>query len=57
MQELIEKKLTGVILGIRNKTKTLTEANVWMQRLRKVNPLIAEDYDKKLQAALVLVKK
>lgn len=57
MQELIEKKLTGVILGIKNKTKTFTDAQVWMERLKKVNPLIAEDYDKKLQAALVLVKK
>lgn len=57
MQELIEKKLTGAILGIKNKTKTFTDAEGWLKKLRAINPLIAEDYDKKLQAALVLVKK
>lgn len=57
MQEAIEKKLTGAILGIKMKTKTLTEAETWLNKLRKINPLIAADYEPKLQAALSMVKK
>lgn len=57
MQEVIEKKLTGAILGIKNKTKTLSDAQGWLDKLRKINPLIAQDYEPKLQAALAMVKK
>lgn len=57
MQQVIEKKLTGAILGITLGTKTLSDAEKWLNKLRKINPFIAADFEPKLQAALVKIKK
>jgi hypothetical protein len=50
MEQMLEKKLTGIIFGIKQGTKTLTDATPILKRLRSVNSLLAEDYDKKLIA-------
>jgi hypothetical protein len=56
MLEFLEKKVNGAIFGVKQNTKTATEANTWLEKLKKVNPLIAEDYEKKLAAALATRK-
>lgn len=56
MIQLIEKKLTGAIFGIKQGTKTATDAEAWLEKLRKINPLLCEDYDKKLADALAARK-
>ena len=56
MLEYLEKKVNGAIFGVKQNTKTATEANTWLEKLKKVNPLIAEDYEKKLAAALATRK-
>lgn len=56
MLQLIEKKLSGAIFGIKNNTKTATDAEKWMQKLKEVNPLLVDDYQKKLAHALAMRK-
>lgn len=51
MTEMLTKKLDGVILGIKIKTKGLTDATPFLGRLRSLNPSLAEDYEKKLLVA------
>jgi hypothetical protein len=51
MEALLEKKLTGLLFGIRQGTKKVTEALPHLNRLRAINPFLADDYDKKLVAA------
>jgi hypothetical protein len=52
MRELLEKKMTGLLLGLKNGTKTVTDALPTLNRLKSNYPLIAEDYEKKYIAAL-----
>lgn len=51
MEHLIVKKLTGAIFGFKNGSKSATEVQGWLDRLKKVNALLAEDFDKKFVAA------
>lgn len=57
MSQLLEKKLTGAILGIKLGTKTKSEAEGFLNQLIKINPALAEDYRKKIDAALLVAKK
>ncbi len=57
MSQILEKKLTGAILGIKTGTKTKSDAEELLKRLEKINPLLAEDYRKKIDAAVLAVKK
>ena len=50
MESILEKKLTGLLFGIKQGTKSVTEAIPVLKRLREINPFLAEDYDKKLRA-------
>lgn len=52
MLQIIEKKLTGAIFGIKQNTKTAQEAQSLLDKMKRINPLLAEDYEKKLVAAL-----
>jgi hypothetical protein len=52
MLELLEKKLTSAIFGIKQGTKTSTDALGFLKRMKEINPLLAEDYEKKYIAAL-----
>lgn len=56
MLEFLERKTNGAIFGVKQNTKTVTEAEIWLNKLKAVNPLIAEDYEKKLAAALATRK-
>ncbi len=56
MLQIIEKKLNGAIFGVKQNTKTATEAQSWLEKMKKINPLLAEDYDKKLASALAMRK-
>jgi hypothetical protein len=47
MTELIERKLTGALLGYRIGTKTTTDVMRILDALKRVNPLLADDYEKK----------
>jgi len=57
MSQLLEKKLTGAILGIKLGTKTKSEVEGFLNQLIKINPALAEDYRKKIDAALLVAKK
>lgn len=52
MLKLIEKKLSGAIFGLKQNTKSTTDVQYWMDKLQSVNPLLVEDYQKKLASAL-----
>lgn len=56
MREILEKKMTGLLSGLKNGTKTVTEALPILNRLKKDYPLIAEDYEKKYIAVLAIRK-
>jgi len=56
MLQIIEKKLNGAIFGVKQGTKTATDAQTWLEKMKKINPLLAEDYDKKLASALAMRK-
>lgn len=47
MTELIERKLTGVLFGYHIGTKTTTDVMRVLDALKKINPLLADDYEKK----------
>jgi len=57
MSQLLERKLTGAILGIKTGTKTKAEAEGFLLQLEKINSLLAEDYRKKLDAVVLAAKK
>jgi len=52
MRELLERKMTSMIFGLKQGTKSVTDALPILNRLKKDFPLIAEDYEKKYIAAL-----
>jgi len=47
MREVLERKMTGLLIGLRSGTKTVTEVLPTLNKLRSEFPLISEDYDKK----------
>jgi hypothetical protein len=47
MRECLEKKMTGLLFGLRQGTKSITDVMPTLNRLRNEFPLIAEDYEKK----------
>ena len=47
MTELIERKLTGALFGYRIGTKTTTDVMRILDALKRVNPLLADDYEKR----------
>lgn len=57
MIKMLEKKLTGAILGIKIGTKTKAEADGLLAQMEKVNPMLAEDFRKKIDAAVLAAKK
>jgi len=57
MIKILEKKLTGAILGIKLGTKTKSEAEGFLTQMQKINPMLAEDFRKKIDAAVLAVKK
>jgi hypothetical protein len=48
MEQILEKKITGALLGIRLGTKTHTDAMDFIEKLRRVNRFLAEEFDQKL---------
>jgi hypothetical protein len=56
MLQILEKKLNGAIFGIKQNTKSATDAQSLLEKMKKINPLIAEDYEKKLASALAMRK-
>lgn len=57
MIQMLEKKLIGAILGIKIGTKTKADADGLLAQLEKANSLLAEDYRKKIDAAVLAAKK
>lgn len=52
MRDLLEKKMTSLIFGLKMGTKTVTEVLPVLNRMKTDCPLIYEDYEKKYIAAL-----
>lgn len=52
MRKQLEQKMTGMLFGLKQGTKTVTEVLPILNILKKNFPLIAEDYEKKYIAAL-----
>jgi len=52
MREVLEKKMTGLLFGLKNGTKSVTDVLPTLNRLKNVCPLIAEDYEKKYIAVI-----
>jgi len=46
MERLIVKKIDGGFIGMRNGTKEPVDVWKWIKKLKEVNPLLAEDYEK-----------
>lgn len=57
MIKTLEKKLTGAILGIKTGSKTKADADVFLRQMEKINPMLAEDFKKKIDAAVLAAKK
>lgn len=51
MEDLLTRKVTGAILGFKNNTKSVNDVQALINRLKGVNSLLAEDYEKKFVAA------
>ena len=47
MRQLLERKMTGLLFGLKQGTKTITEVLPTLNKLKEVAPLIAQDYEKK----------
>lgn len=56
MLQLIEKKLSGAIFGLKQNTKSVSDVQYWMDKLASVNPLLVDHYHKKLASALAMRK-
>jgi hypothetical protein len=44
MEELVIKKITGGLLGLKNKTKEPKDVAPWLNRLKAINLFLYEDY-------------
>ena len=47
MEEILVKKVTGALLGFKLGTKTGTDVAAALKALRKSNPGMAEDFEKR----------
>ena len=47
MIKILEKKITGAILGIKLGTKTKADADGLLAQMTKINPMLADDFRKK----------
>ena len=56
MREVLERKMTGLLIGLKAGSKSVTDVLPTLNRLKIVCPLIHEDYQKKYIAALDLRK-
>jgi len=56
MEELIIKKLTGGLLGMKNGTKKPTDVAPWLNKLKPINPGMYEDYLVKYKETLNSIK-
>lgn len=50
--ETLERRLTGVISGIKKGTKTAQDALPLLKRMKETNAYLAEDFEKKYIAAM-----
>lgn len=53
MQQVLEKKLTGAIFGLKQGTKTATEVLPILNRMKELYPHISAEYESKYATALV----
>ena len=51
MEEILTKKLTGAIFGFKQGTKSAGDVQNLINQMKRVNPLLADDYEKKYIAA------
>ena len=54
---MLEKKLTGAILGIKTGSKTKADADVFLKQMEKINSGLAEDFKNKIDAAVLAAQK
>lgn len=52
MREVLERKMTGLLIGFRTGSKSITDVLPTLNRLKEVAPLIATEYEKKYIAIL-----
>ena len=51
MEDFLTKKLTGAIFGFKQGTKSAGDVQGLLNKLKNINPLLADDYEKKYVAA------
>ena len=56
MREVLERKMTGLLIGLKTGSKTVNDVLPTLDRLKEGYPLIAEEYEKKYNAALSIRK-
>lgn len=56
MREQLERKMTGLIFGLKNGKKEVSEVLPTLNRMKRDFPLIAEDFEKKYITALAARK-
>ena len=56
MLQILEKKLTGLLSGLKNGTKTVTDVLPIMNRLKATGAVIYEDYERKYMAIMATRK-
>lgn len=52
MREVLERKMTGLLIGFKTGSKSITDVLPTLNRLKKECPLIHEEYQKKYIAVL-----
>ena len=52
MREVLERKMTGLLIGLKNGTKTVADTLPTLNKLKAQYPLIAEEYSKKYIAVI-----
>lgn len=52
MYDLIEKKLRGGIMGLKNGSKTANDVIPYLKRMGEINPAMAKEFEQKYIDAL-----
>jgi hypothetical protein len=53
MEQMLEKRIIGAMHGLKNGTKTPQDVALWLNKLKKVNVFLYEDYFNKYKDLVV----
>ena len=51
MEEILTRKITGTLFGFKQGTKSAGDVQGLLDKMKKVNPALVDDYEKKYIAA------